>query len=134
MVMNMKTGLVLALALLLAGCATRQAELPQQYLVFFNFDSAALTDETRAVVREAAANAKIAKPARIEIAGYTGAGPDARTDDRLATQRFTVVEDALVAEGIDRAVLTRAALADPIPLPANAVRRVEIRFVGAPAS
>ena len=49
--------------------------------------------------------------------------------DRLATQRFTVVEDALVAEGIERAMLTRAALVDPIPLPANAVRRVEIRFV-----
>ena len=132
--MSRKIGLVLALALMAAGCATtRPAEVPQQYLVFFNFDSAALTDDTRAVVREAAANAKIGKPTRIEIAGYTGAGPDARTDNQLATQRFAVVEDALVAEGIDRAVLTRARLVDPTPLPATAVRRVEIRFVGGPA-
>jgi outer membrane protein OmpA-like peptidoglycan-associated protein len=123
----------MALVLLLGACATQQpAAIPEQYLVFFNFDSAALTDETRTVVRNAAANAKVVKPARIEIAGYTGQGADARTADQLATQRFVVVENALVAEGIDRTLLTRTSIVDPIPLPAQAVRRVEIRFIGVP--
>ena len=129
--MTVRMGLLLALTLLLAGCATR-GEIPQQYQVFFNFDSAELTEDTRTIVRQAAANAKLSMPARIILAGYTGLGADARTDDRLATQRFVVVEEALVAEGIDRAILSRSALVDPIPLPATAVRRIEIHFAAAP--
>jgi outer membrane protein OmpA-like peptidoglycan-associated protein len=127
--------LFLALSLFVAGCATQPGgapaeTIPDLYTVYFNFDSAALNDDTQPIIRQAAANAKRARPARIEIAGYTGQEADARTDDRLAAQRFATVEQALVAEGIDRTLLARTALVDPIPLPATAVRRIEIRFVG----
>jgi outer membrane protein OmpA-like peptidoglycan-associated protein len=128
--MTAKWALVLA-ALVLTGCATAPAEVPQLYTVYFNFDSAALTEESLPIVRTAAANAKTVLPARIELAGYTGLEADARTDDRLANQRFAAVENALMAEGIDRGILARTPLVDPIPLPATAVRRIEIRFIPA---
>ena len=40
------------------------------------------------------------------------------------------VERALIAEGLDPAIIVRTPLVDPIPLPATAVRRIEIRFIG----
>jgi outer membrane protein OmpA-like peptidoglycan-associated protein len=146
--------LVLSLTLGLAACATRTdpsadgpqapetpqqarqqqpqpapSSVPQLYTVYFNFDSAALNEDTQPIIKEAAANAKLVRPVRIEIAGYTGLEADARTDDRLAAQRFNTVEQALVAEGLDRSLFARKAIEDPIPLPATAVRRIEIRFI-----
>jgi OOP family OmpA-OmpF porin len=118
----------LAVAALLAGCATGPAQAPERYIVFFNFDSAELSADSRAVVREASEHARRTPAAPVELAGYTGREPDARTDDQLALQRFTAVENAMAADGVDRARLRRVALMDETPLPATAVRRIEIRF------
>jgi hypothetical protein len=134
----MKYWAVLLLAGLLAGCGGgggglfSRAAPNDKFIAFFNFDSVQLSPEARAVVHEAADAAKARKPMRIELAGYTGREEDARTDDRVAAQRFMAVEEALVAEGIDRMLFRRAALVDPVPLPATAVRRIEIRLLDTP--
>jgi outer membrane protein OmpA-like peptidoglycan-associated protein len=130
----MKQWLVIALTMLLAACAGggKPALGERPFIAFFNFDSVTLTPEARAVVHQAATAAKTLHPKRIELAGYTGREEEARTDDRVAAQRFTAIEDALVAEGLDRTLFARTAIVDPVPLPATAVRRIEIRLLGAP--
>ena len=115
-----------------AGCTTGR-EQPQMFTLFFNYNSAAIAPEAQPVVREAAELIKRTRPASVQVAGYTGNEEVARTDDELAAQRFTNVENALVAEGVPRDLLARVSLNDPVPLPATAVRRIEIRLVPAQA-
>jgi outer membrane protein OmpA-like peptidoglycan-associated protein len=117
---------------LLAACTTARQPAPQQFIAFFNYNSAAIAPEVQPVIKEAAEAIKKAKPASVQVAGYTGNERDPRTNDDLAAQRFLNVENALVAEGVPRTLLTRVSLNDPIPLPATAVRRIEIRLVPAP--
>jgi len=129
-----KFGLVLLCALALSGCETapnetRNSSEARTYIVFFAYDSAALTPDARDIVLRAAAGAKAAQPARIELGGYIGQGPTARTDSALTARRFAAVEDTLAAEGIDRKLFAQMPLVDEIPLPATAVRRIEIHLI-----
>jgi outer membrane protein OmpA-like peptidoglycan-associated protein len=129
----MKHVLVLVMSVLLAACAGGgifgPRETPDKFIAFFNFDSVMLSPEARAVVHQAAVAAKTMHAMHIELAGFTGREEEARTDDRVAAQRFAAIEEALVAEGVDRALLKRVALVDTVPLPATAVRRIEIRLM-----
>ena len=117
---------------LLAACSTGRDQAPQMFIAFFNYNSAAIAPDVQPVIREAAEAIKRSRPASVQVAGYTGNERDPRTDDDLAAQRFLNVENALVAEGVPRTLLTRVSLNDPIALPATAVRRIEIRLVPAP--
>ena len=123
-----KLGLLLLVALVLAACATAKNET-RTYIVFFAYNTAALTPESRNIVVQAAANAKAVKPVRIDLGGYIGQGPTSRTDGALTALRFDTVEGILAAEGIDRRLFARVPLMDEVPLPATAVRRIEIRLI-----
>lgn len=123
-------GLLLACLLAFTGCTTLSDTPPVAYIVFFTYDSGVLSADAHKVVDEAAAAAKASNPASIEIAGFSGKEPAPRADDELAAQRFLAVEDALVADGIDRALFARKTLVDTVVLPATALRRVEIRLTG----
>jgi outer membrane protein OmpA-like peptidoglycan-associated protein len=122
--------LTLFVTVVLAGCMTTPP--PDRFIVFFNYDSSQLSPEARVVVTEAADAARRTAPAPIQLAGYTGREPNARTDDDLAAQRFRTVEEALVMAGVDRARLSRVGLPEEAQLPATAVRRIEIRFMPQP--
>lgn len=129
-----KFGLVLLCALAMSGCATDPNEAgnsneARNYIVFFPYDADTLTPDARDIVLRAAAMAKAMKPARIELGGYIGQGPTARTDSALTARRFAAVEDTLAAEGIDRRLFVQMPLVDEIPLPATAVRRIEIHLI-----
>lgn len=128
--MTIFKGMVLVCILGLAACATTTtAELPRRYMVFFTYNSVELSPVALDVIEQAARNATVLQTAHIEISGYTGMEENARTRPGLAAQRYAAVENALVARGIDHAHLRRIALSDEFPLPAVAVRRIEIRFV-----
>jgi OmpA-OmpF porin, OOP family len=101
----------------------------RSYVVFFGYNATALTPIARDIVVQAATNAKAVKPARIDLGGYIGQGPTARTDSALTQRRFAAVEELLVAEGIDPKLFAHVPLVDEVPLPATAVRRVEIHLV-----
>ena len=69
---------------------------PQQYLVFFNFDSAALNDDTRGRPRSGG-ECEIVKPDahRDRRLVPSGRAPTPARTTGWRLQRFTVVEDAL---------------------------------------
>jgi outer membrane protein OmpA-like peptidoglycan-associated protein len=128
---------LLAAILPLGGCAGIGAVgdappeiggLPRNYIVFFAFNSAALDDTAQGVIAQAADDALQFQPAVIEIAGFSGEGPNARTGPQIANQRFTAVEEALAASGLDRALFERVDLMDEANHSDVAVRRVEIRL------
>ncbi len=103
-------------------------DLPRTYIIFFAFDSAALDDVAQGVLAQAAQDSLQYQPMMIEIAGFSGEGPEARMSAELADQRFSTVEEALIAEGLDSSLIARSELmADP-DLPDLAVHRIEIHL------
>ena len=129
--------LLLAAILPLGGCAGIGAVgsappevggLPRNYIVFFAFDSTALDETAQGVIAQAAEDALQYQPTMIEIAGFSGESPNARTGQQIADQRLTAVEEALAARGLDRALFERADLVDEPNLSDVAVRRIEIRL------
>jgi outer membrane protein OmpA-like peptidoglycan-associated protein len=118
----------------LAGCGMMAPEPnapePNKYVVFFPPAATSLTPEAREIAVRAAKHAKEMNPAYVQLAGYIGNGPTARTDRGLTERRYAAVEEVLTAEGLDPKVFLRVPLVDETPLPATAVRRVEIYLVG----
>ncbi len=100
------------------------------YIVFFHYDSANLTPVGQEIVDQAAKSVHATLPTRIEIAGYTEASAPIKSRP-LVEPRFKVVEDRLIADGVDPKLLVRVPLADKeADLPPNGDRRVEIRPIG----
>nr|TFG51449.1 MAG: hypothetical protein E4H34_06225 [Hyphomicrobiales bacterium] len=104
------------------------AELPLNYIVFFDFGSAELDETARGVIAQAIAAATQHRPVMIAIAGFSGERPNARTSAQMANQRYAVVTNALAAGGIDSTLFTRVELMDEPNLDATAVRRIEIHL------
>ncbi|HEY1288723.1 MAG TPA: hypothetical protein VGF58_10400 [Burkholderiales bacterium] len=124
---------LLLCAFVLVSCATApesaKAPEPNKYVVFFPPTVTSLTPEAREIVVRAATHAKEMNPAYVQLAGYIGDGPTARTDKGLTERRYAAVEEALSAQGLDPKLYLRVPLADEVPLPATAVRRVEIYLI-----
>ncbi len=114
----------------LGGCAIFRGveDLPENYIVFFAYDSAELDDAARAVVEQAADDATRFDPVTITIAGNVADNPAAAVSAEMSERRFVAVEEALVAEGVDAGLFARAVLSEEPALPADAIRRIEIRF------
>ena len=137
-------GVVLMAALLpLSGCAgtgtatgtgalgdatPEVEELPENYIVFFAFNSAQLDETAQGVISQAAEDALNNQPSTIEISGFTGEGPNARTSAQIANQRYAAVAEALSARGLDSSLFARGELMDEASVPDAAVRRIEIRL------
>lgn len=137
-IMKLLAALLFLCALPLAGCVGAGGpadapqnfeDLPQNYIIFFAFDSAELDELAEGVIAQAAQDSLQYRPMTIEIAGLSGDGSDARVSAALAAERFSAVEEALVAQGLDSSLLARSELmADP-NLPDIAVHRIEIHLV-----
>ena len=96
--------------LLLGGCASAaQQEQPSHFIVFFSGDSAKLTPEAQLIVKDAASHIQNTRPATVMIA----AGVKAGGNMELSEPRFQAVREALLADGIEPAIIARA----PIPGP-----------------
>lgn len=107
--------------------------LPGPYIVFFDFDSAELTDQSRAILDVAAEQIPAADVTRIMIVGHTDTAGANSYNDALSTRRAEAVAAYLAAAGISRGMMSISArgesdlavsTADNIREPRN--RRVEI--------
>lgn len=136
-----RTALAAAPALLaLAACggrsegrdasAARGRPLP---VVFFTDDSAAMGPEARAVVAQAAENARARPGVPVAVRGFTApvGNPSPAFSRALAEARAQNVADALVAGGVPRDRV-RVQARDPVPFEMMPVesRRVEIHVGG----
>jgi outer membrane protein OmpA-like peptidoglycan-associated protein len=123
--------IVASVLLALSGCSMLHPgrDSAPVYLVFFRYDSAALTADARKVVDDAAAAIRDTKPSTVELAGYTDTTAIA-SSRHFAEPRFSTVAEALIADGIDPKLLVRVPLPEPEALlSTTADRRVEIRLV-----
>ena len=108
--------------LAVAACSTGKPS----YVVFFEERSAQLDGKARGVVAAAAARAKQAPDAPIEVIGYTDSAGSASADVALSQQRAKAVADGLVASGVDPSRLQRKGKGQTGEDPGVASRRVEI--------
>jgi outer membrane protein OmpA-like peptidoglycan-associated protein len=115
--------------------APAPAAATRDYLVFFDFDKASLTQTGRDVVATAAENAKRGAVTRIEVTGHTDLAGSAAYNMRLSQRRADAVKAELARLGIPASqVVTHAKgkseplvpTADGVREPSN--RRVEIVF------
>ena len=114
-----------------------RAEIPRRFIVFFDWNSAALTAEARTIIRNAANAARQGNIVRIELTGHADrSGPD-RYNMGLSQRRAVAVRDELVRNGVAAGGIATAARGESQPLvptadgvrePQN--RRVEIAFPG----
>jgi len=123
--------LVVAAILPLAACALFRGveDLPENYIVFFAYDSAELDDAAREVVEQAAEDARRFGPTAIVLHGNLTDLPDAQVSEEMSLRRFAAVEEALIAGGVNPGLFGRAPLQQEIQLPADAIRRIEIHFM-----
>lgn len=101
------------------------------YLVFFDWDRAALTNRARQVVAEAAMASTRNQVTRIEVAGHADrSGPDGY-NMALSNRRAQAVAAELVRQGVPRAAITKQGFGESIPLvkTADGVREPQNRRV-----
>ena len=115
-----------ALLAALAGCAAHLQE-PRSYLVYFVRDSADLTGEAQQVVATIAEARTKLGPSHITVEGRADGGTP--HDATLADERARVVSRALVAAGIDPAMISLQPSAPPPGITGVAAHQVTIRFV-----
>ena len=100
----------IALLAVLAACATK-LEQPRSYLVYFDTDSAALTQDGQRIVGTIADAVKDFSPSRLAIAGR--ADGNTAHDAALADQRAAAVMQALTQKGVPVGKLEKMADAPP---------------------
>jgi OOP family OmpA-OmpF porin len=125
-----------AAILVLAGCtmmkpkhAAGPAMMPQTYLLFFHQWSPVLTPEAKAIIDQASAKVKQSMPSTVAVAGYTDNVGPAADNDRLAKQRVKIVQDAMIADGVDPKLFLSLPLGPPDDTAGmTGDRRIEIRL------
>jgi len=112
-----------------------RAEEPRPFLVFFGWDSAALTAEARTVLQAAAQSAKQNQVTRVELTGHADRSGSDAYNMRLSQRRAETVKVELVRLGVAANQITTTAMGESRPLVPTADgvreaqnRRVEIVF------
>lgn len=109
--------------------------LPGPYVVFFDFDSAALTGDAIATLDDVVRDANEFSPATILVAGHTDRAGSNAYNRALSQRRAQAVSDYLTSRGVDAGAIAvdyfgeerpNVPTADGVPEQAN--RRVEIEF------
>jgi outer membrane protein OmpA-like peptidoglycan-associated protein len=72
----------------------------RSYLVFFDWDKAALTDRARSIIKEAADNSTRVQFTRIEVNGYTDTSGTPQYNQGLSVRRAQAVAGELVRDGV----------------------------------
>jgi OmpA-OmpF porin, OOP family len=76
------------------------ASVSRNYLVFFDWDRADLTDRARQIIADAAANSKKVSVTRIQVNGYTDTSGTPSYNQRLSVRRGDAVAAELVKDGV----------------------------------
>ncbi|RJF87324.1 OmpA family protein [Oleomonas cavernae] len=107
--------------------------LARSYMVFFDWDSVAISSEASQIIRDAAAAAQQLGVTRIELTGHADRSGSARYNQRLSLKRADAVKAELVALGVSADSISTVGKGETAPLvptpdgvrePQN--RRVEI--------
>jgi outer membrane protein OmpA-like peptidoglycan-associated protein len=72
----------------------------RSYMVFFDWDKAALTDRARSIIKEAADNSTRVQYTRIEVNGYTDTSGTPQYNQGLSIRRAQAVAGELVRDGV----------------------------------
>ena len=78
---------------------------PQQKVVYFQFDSSAITSQAAAVLDVMVANLGTCEPVSVFIEGRAGSGESAAYDRALGMRLARAVEDALIARGLNPEII-----------------------------
>jgi outer membrane protein OmpA-like peptidoglycan-associated protein/outer membrane protein W len=91
-------------------------EVPETYLVFFDFDSSAVTPEAAGIIGTAATNAKATGSSMIEVTGHADRSGPADYNMGLSMRRAEAVLTELERNGIPRADVAVYAKGETDPL------------------
>jgi outer membrane protein OmpA-like peptidoglycan-associated protein len=119
------------LLLATASCAVVRPSAPAPapgYVVFFDEKSADLPQDAMATVQQAAIAANAHPDQPVAVIGYTDSAGNAAADSLLSDRRAKRVADALVADGVPAARITRQGRGQTHADPGVESRRVEIRI------
>jgi OOP family OmpA-OmpF porin len=87
----------------------KAASFKMPFVVYFDFDSTNLSDmDSVRTLTSAAKAAKKGKSTRIQVMGHTDTSGDAGYNAKLAERRATVVDEALIALGINGLTIERS--------------------------
>lgn len=75
-------------------------DVPRRYLVFFDWDKFAVTDDARAIIQQAVINSRNGKLTRIEATGHTDRSGTVRYNLALSERRAKAVQAELVRLGV----------------------------------
>lgn len=105
--------------------------VPNNYIVFFDFDRSNLSADADRIVAAAAANAQQARATTVEVTGHADRSGSARYNMRLSQRRADIVKQALIARGIpaDQIAVTAAGESQPLVPTADGVREAQNRRV-----
>lgn len=78
----------------------------RSYLVFFDWDKAALSDRARQIIKEAADNSTHVQFTRIEVNGYTDTSGTPRYNMGLSIRRASAVKAELIKDGVPQNAIT----------------------------
>lgn len=111
--------------------APAQPQVPNNYIVFFDFDRSAVSPEADRIVAAAAANAQQARATVIEVTGHADRSGSANYNLRLSQRRADSIKQALVAKGIpaNEISVTAAGESQPLVATADGVREAQNRRV-----
>jgi outer membrane protein OmpA-like peptidoglycan-associated protein len=105
----------------------------RSYLVFFDWDSAALTARAQQIIADAAKNSTAVKATKIDVAGHADKSGTASYNQTLSLKRANNVAAELVRLGVPKTAISISAFGDTKPLVPTAAgvrepqnRRVEI--------
>jgi OmpA-OmpF porin, OOP family len=90
-----------AVAAVTETVAPEQAEVLVLEDVHFNFDTAALTDNTKVILRQHVQTLAQNPDARVRIAGYTSASGSAEYNQALSERRAQSIKAFLILEGVE---------------------------------
>jgi outer membrane protein OmpA-like peptidoglycan-associated protein len=105
--------------------------VPNNYIVFFDFDRSSVTQEADRVLAAAVDNAKQAQVTKIEVTGHADRSGSVKYNQRLSQRRADVVKSALVAKGIpaDQIEVIAKGEGDPLVATKDGVREAQNRRV-----
>jgi len=84
---------------------TPPAPAARQFIVYFEWDSTALSADANNVIAQAAAYAASGRPTSIVVVGHADTSGSASYNEGLSSRRARTVADALVARGVNSGVL-----------------------------
>jgi outer membrane protein OmpA-like peptidoglycan-associated protein/opacity protein-like surface antigen len=116
---------------------TPPAPVARQFIVYFEWDSTALSADANTVIAQAAAHAASGRPTSIVVVGHADTSGSKSYNEGLSSRRARTVADALVARGVNSGVLRVDArgerelatrTADGVREPLNRRATIDINF------